>query len=124
MTSVGMSLWHSLMCKEEKKKHKAKFLSLATRHRDGFRHLLDFLADSDPTSQGYQCQEVHRLANTILLHINRALFTCFGAFFSNNVNSEVRKKKALEKPTRNKRSRARDSDLHKSRKLTGTISDQ
>ena len=119
MTSFGMSLWESLMCKDEDKKRKAKFLSLAMRHRDGFRHLLEFLAASDPTLQGYRCQEGHRLANTILPHISRALFNCFGANFSKNINSEVRKKKALEQPTR-KRSSARDSDIYKSRKLTST----
>ena len=42
MTSVGMSLWDSLMCKEEKKR-KAKFRS----PRDGFRHL-ELLSASDP----------------------------------------------------------------------------
>ena len=118
MTSFGMSLWDSLMCKEEKKKCKMKFLSLAMRHREGFRHLLEFLAASDQALQGYRCQEGHRLANTILPHISRALFNCFGANFSNNINSEVRKKKAFEQPTR-KRSSARDNVFYKSRKLTG-----
>jgi len=118
--SFEMSLWDSLMCKEEKKKRKAKFLFLTMRHSDGFWHLLELLAASDLTLQGYRYQEGHRLANTILLHISRALFNCLGPTVqTTHVNSQVRKIKALEQPT-SKRSSARDSHLYKSRKLPGT----
>ena len=40
MASFGMSLWDSLMCREDKKERRVRFLSLAMCHRDGFRHLL------------------------------------------------------------------------------------
>ena len=66
MTSVGMSLWDSLMYKEEKKKGKAKFLSLAMRHRDGFRPLLELMAASNPTlpvSGGTQAGQHHLAAH-------------------------------------------------------------
>lgn len=127
MASFGMSLWDSLMCREDKKERRLRFLSLAMRHRDGFRHLLEFLAASDPTLQGYRCQEGHNLANTILPHISRSLFNCFGANFSKDVTSEARKNKALKQPTGRKRSSieegrketARNRDVYKSRKLTG-----
>ncbi|XP_050704607.1 uncharacterized protein LOC126990095 [Eriocheir sinensis] len=127
MASFGMSLWDSLMCREDKKERRLRFLSLAMRHRDGFRHLLEFLAASDPTLQGYRCQEGHNLANTILPHISRSLFNCFGANFSKDVTSEARKNKALKQPTDRKRSSieegrketARNRDVYKSRKLTG-----
>ena len=119
-----MSMWDSLMSREDKNERRVRFLSLAMRHRDGFRQLLDFLATSDPTLQGYRCQEGHRLANTILPHISKSLFNCFGAIFSNDVSSEARKNKAFEQPTDRKRSSveetARDSNLYRSRKLTGT----
>ncbi|XP_057685632.1 uncharacterized protein LOC130911949 [Corythoichthys intestinalis] len=126
LVSFGISLWDSLMCRKHKKEHRVRFLCLAMHHSDGFRHLLEFLVATDPTLQWYKCQEGHRLANTILPHIRRSLFNCFGANFFKDVTSEARKNKALVSPSSRKRSRveegrkerARNRNLFKSRKLT------